>query len=86
MKQPIKFPDVFYDQSLVETRTKSELLADAIAGWACCKVSFRPKSFGETIIKIADKLEMKEPPLCENFIALGYQLYPESVPSPEPLN
>jgi hypothetical protein len=74
------WPDVFADNSLIETREPAALLADGLCAWGNVKAgkSFGPipKSFGETMVKITNKLGMKSG-LPEAFHEKANEMFPK---------
>lgn len=67
-----RFPEIFYNPSLINDRPNNALMADMLCAWAICHagqvldVKKIPDSFGVVLIAAAEKLGMTESPTPEN--------------------
>lgn len=71
----VQWPDVFHSPELIESRDPELLFADALVAWGNCMAgNYPPKSFGEVLVKISDKLGMKNPPTANGFHQHGIEM------------
>ncbi len=76
MNIPMEYPEVFYDQSLIQTRNPRQLCADALVAWGNCHMGIKPpESFGEVLVAISAKIGMKEAATGDNLIAFANKHY-----------
>lgn len=70
-KPEFQWPEVFSNPDLINTRRPELLCADGLCGWGICLAGNSgrqlPKSFGETLVKISQKLGMTQAPTGEGF-------------------
>jgi len=72
-----QYPDVFYDNSLIQSRDERSLCADALTAWGNCFAGISPPdSFGTTLVAIRARIGLKEAATAGNLIAFSRKKYP----------
>lgn len=69
--ETLSWPEIFTNPTLIESRTKNQLLGDGLVAWGHCMSGLAgkpPDTFGEVMAKLGEKLSIV--PIPENFLKL----------------